>query len=273
MAGRQVRAMLGLIVVQPGARAEARYTTMPMFDLVKGIGGQRKTSKVTQLAAELGKEKGGGTWANNMGFSADEKIIDELERLGDPAAIPSLLAEMTKLEEYLAFMKTFSMNDDESKRLHQYVSNLLEKTKRTIWLLRGTADAQEASARETPDESALVGAVLHSLYEQVDPANRPEFAKFLASAPSGCEIVANYANAPAETAEVIVSLVRPAVPKQAVIGAQVFGDGASIFVKGDLSTRDFMALTELLEQVGGNLGYEVEVAAGRFDSAHLEALS
>jgi hypothetical protein len=118
---------------------------MPVFDRVRGHGSQRKSAKVQRLVAQLAEEKSGGNWENHMGFGVDAKIIEQLEQLGDPAAVPALLAKRKELEEYLVFMQKFALQDAESKRLHQYVSDLHETTTRVIWGLRGDGSAESPS--------------------------------------------------------------------------------------------------------------------------------
>lgn len=57
-----------------------------------------------------------------------------------------------------------------------------------------------------------------------------------------------------------------------MIGAEVFGDGFAIYVKGDFTEAAFTALTQAFYQSADVAGLEVEVASGRFDSDHLEEL-
>ncbi|MGZ4315244.1 MAG: hypothetical protein ACXVRS_05365 [Gaiellaceae bacterium] len=109
---------------------------MPVFDRVRGLGSQKKSAKVQRLVAALAEEKSGGNWENHMGFADDAKIIEQLEQLGDPAAVPALLAKRKELQEYLVFMQKFALQDAESQGLYAYVSELLETTTRVIWALR-----------------------------------------------------------------------------------------------------------------------------------------
>jgi hypothetical protein len=118
---------------------------MPVFDRVRGRGSQKKSAKVQRLVAALAEEKSGGSWDNHMGFGVDAEIIEQLEQLGDPAAVPALVAKRKELQEYLVFMNEFALQDAESQRLYDYVAELLETTTRVIWALRDVDSAETES--------------------------------------------------------------------------------------------------------------------------------
>jgi hypothetical protein len=125
---------------------ELEVSVMPVFDRVRGLGSQKKPAKVERLVAALAEAKPGGNWDNHMGFDADASIIEQLEQLGDPAAVPALVAKRTELQEYLVFMKTFALQDAPSQELYRFVSDLLETTTRVAWALRGDGPAEPPGA-------------------------------------------------------------------------------------------------------------------------------
>lgn len=118
-----------------------------------------------------------------------------------------------------------------------------------------------------------VGPILYGLCETVDHGNRATLAKFLSRAPSGSELVATYKHAPPETAQTILSAFQQTgLPGHAVAGAEVFGDGFAIYIKGDFADDALSELAQTFRQSGERFGFEVEVASGRFDSTHLKEL-
>lgn len=118
-----------------------------------------------------------------------------------------------------------------------------------------------------------VGPILSGLYESVDRGNRATFAKQLSRAPSGSELVASYKHAPLETAQAILSAFRKTgLPGHGVAGAEVFGDGYIIYIKGDFSDDALSQLAQTFTQSGETFGYQVDVTLGRFDSTQLKEL-
>ena len=105
---------------------------MGAFDFLSG----KKAGKVDKLIAQLNEKVKKPEASNNFGFAKDEKIIDEMEKLGDPAAIPALAAKARELEEFLATMELFSQAIRDM-RLFQALTDLGKKTKRVIVALGG----------------------------------------------------------------------------------------------------------------------------------------
>jgi len=97
-------------------------------------------TKIDRLIARLNEPQKKRDFSNNFGYDADEKVIDDLRKLGDPAAIPALLAK----EQDLAGMHNIIRKtagragpDENSRRLDLRVSSLREKTNAAITALGG----------------------------------------------------------------------------------------------------------------------------------------
>ncbi len=116
------------------------------------------TARVEKLTARLAdpNKKGRHDGDQDYGFHEDEKIIDELEKIGDPTAIPALIAKEESLAGFLKVMaevydiaptlKAVPGQLDKDRRLYQYVSKLREKTRRVIAVLDLARQAKRKEA-------------------------------------------------------------------------------------------------------------------------------
>jgi hypothetical protein len=97
---------------------------------------------------------------------------------------------------------------------------------------------------------ARVGPLIYALYQTVDSRNRPKLKKFLAQAPSGCEIVATYKYLPIQLAQATVSSLQKMLPRgSAVIGGEVWGDGCIIYIKGDIPSEIYDVIRSQLQRL------------------------
>jgi HEAT repeat protein len=113
-----------------------------VFDFLKKREPQMKAAQVNRLIARLEPSESKSKADGGHAFSSDEKTIDELGILGDPTAIPALLAKEKELAEFLAWLKeTFSPAT--YRDMAEYVQGLREKTSRVIIALQGVADEVE----------------------------------------------------------------------------------------------------------------------------------
>lgn len=122
--------------------------------------------------------------------------------------------------------------------------------------------------------SPRVGPILRSLYDQVDSGNRAALERFLARAPSGCELVATYKSAPLDAVQSLLSAVQQSgLLGSGVVGAEVFGDGVAVYMKGDFEEDDFVVLTAMFMESAAKSGFEVaSFAAKRFGPEDLGEL-
>ncbi len=147
---------------------------MGMFDFLKGSKTQRKAAGLVARLEE--SKKKGGNYGNSFGFAGDEKVIDELERLGDPTAIPALLAKEKSLGEFLDVMTKVRdvrllAKDDKDKQLYQFVSGLRDKTKRVIGVLEEVARGRETQS--SPEASTASASPILEKPVPVDDKAEP----------------------------------------------------------------------------------------------------
>lgn len=126
------------------------------------------------------------------------------------------------------------------------------------------------SKKKTNGDSR-VGPILQSLYDDVSPSDRPAVKKLLSGAPSGCELVAMYKNAPSDTAEIILSALT-GLPGPGVVAAYVLSDGVAVYVKGEFPKDAFATMAQAFRQSGDALGLEVDVLSERFGEQDLHEL-
>jgi len=127
--------------------------------------------------------------------------------------------------------------------------------------------------RLSKGRSSRVGPVILSLYERVGPDQRAALRKTLSGAPSGCEIVAAYKDAPDRTDSAILGLItKKSLPGPGVIGAMWFGGCCTIYVKGDFPAAEFANLVQEFTTLGTFFKLDVEVVSGRFGQDELSEL-